>query len=144
MPWNASSVMDEKLKFVAEWLCGEEPRSVLCARYGISRETGYQWWRRYRLEGIAGLDDRSRAPRSNSRSMSAGTAVGLIELRKSKPYWGPKKLLAIAAERDAGAVLAFGERGIGPVPARRLERAASSPAAGADSGAAVRRGGSGQ
>ena len=33
MPWKQSSVMDEKLRFIADWLSGEEPRAVLCARY---------------------------------------------------------------------------------------------------------------
>jgi transposase InsO family protein len=99
MPWKTSSVQDEKLRFISDWLCGEEPRTVLCARYGVSRETGYQWWRRYCAEGVRGLEERSRAPHSNSRSMSAASAVDLIELRRRKPYWGPRKLLAILGER---------------------------------------------
>jgi len=97
MPWKTTSVMDEKLKFIAEWLQGEEPRSVLCERYGISRETGYQWWRRYCAEGSPGLEERSRAPHSNSRSMSAAVAVALIERRQARPHWGPKKILAVLA-----------------------------------------------
>lgn len=99
MPWKTMSVRDEKLRFVSDWLCGEDSRSMLCARYGISRETGYQWWRRYCAEGAGGLEERSRAPRSNSRSMSAATANELIELRRRKPHWGPRKLLAILGER---------------------------------------------
>ena len=47
MPWKAMSVMHAKLQFVAECLGGEEPMSVLCERYGISRETGYKWKRRF-------------------------------------------------------------------------------------------------
>src|SRR6266481_8070260 len=38
MPWKETCVMDEKLAFIAEYLRGELPMTVLCERYGISRE----------------------------------------------------------------------------------------------------------
>jgi len=99
MPWKTPSVLDQKLLFISDWLRAEEPREVLCARYGISRETGYQWWRRYQAEGPSGLEERSRSPHHHGRSMPAQAAIRLIELRRLKPYWGPKKLLAILRER---------------------------------------------
>jgi transposase-like protein len=40
MPWKTSSVMEEKLKFVLEYLEQEWSMSELCERYGIARETG--------------------------------------------------------------------------------------------------------
>src|SRR3546814_5098379 len=55
MPWKVTSEMDEKLKFIADCLRDEAPMTVLCERYGISRETGYVWKRRYAAEGVAGL-----------------------------------------------------------------------------------------
>ncbi|MEA2782035.1 MAG: putative transposase [Rhodospirillaceae bacterium] len=42
MPWKETCVMDEKLRFIAAWLSNAEPKSVLCARFGISRDTGYE------------------------------------------------------------------------------------------------------
>jgi transposase-like protein len=39
MPWKESSVMDERLRFVARLLEGE-PMSLLCREFGISRKTG--------------------------------------------------------------------------------------------------------
>ena len=95
MPWEALSVMDAKVQFVAECLAGDEPMSVLCARYGISRQTGYKWKQRFEAEGARGLDERSRAPLHHGRAMSAELVVELIEARRAKPYWGPKKLLAV-------------------------------------------------
>jgi len=95
MPWKAHSVMDAKLMFIADCLRGEEPMTVLCERYGISRETGYVWKRRYTAEGASGLEERSRAPRVHGQATPAELVVRLIEARKRKPYWGPKKLLAI-------------------------------------------------
>ena len=39
----------------------------LCQLYGISRKTGYKWIDRYRRFGLAGLQERSKRPRSNPR-----------------------------------------------------------------------------
>ena len=103
MPWKSSSEMDSKVRFVAERLEARESMTVLCERYGISRQTGYEWWRRYQAEGPAGLEERSRAPHSHGRAMPADVAVRIIEARRVKPRWGPKKLLAILAEADAQA-----------------------------------------
>ena len=41
MPWKASSVMEERLRFVARLLDGET-MSELCREFGISRKTGYK------------------------------------------------------------------------------------------------------
>jgi len=103
MPWTASSVMDQKLMFVADCLRGEAPMTVLCERYGISRETGYVWKRRFEAEGPGGLEERSRAPLRHGRATSAELVLRLIEARRRWPYWGPKKLLAKLAEREAQA-----------------------------------------
>lgn len=47
MPWKVSSVMDERLRFVARLLEGE-PMSDLCREFGISRTTGYKIFERYK------------------------------------------------------------------------------------------------
>ena len=54
MPWKTSSVMEEKLRFVFTYERDEESMKALCARFGISRETGYVWLRRYRQSGSKG------------------------------------------------------------------------------------------
>ena len=100
MPWKATSVMDEKVQFISDFLRDEEPMTVLCERYGISRETGYLWKRRYALDGLQGLAERSRAPHRHGRSTASELVVRLIEARKRKPYWGPKKLLAMLSKED--------------------------------------------
>ena len=41
MPWKASSVMEERLRFVARLLDGEAITDV-CRDFGISRKTGYK------------------------------------------------------------------------------------------------------
>ena len=103
MPWKLTSEMDEKMQLIAEYLRGEEPVTVICERRGISRQTFYKTVRRYEQEGPSGLLERSRAPHRHGRGTPAELVVRLLELRRAKPYWGPKKLLAILQGRDRAA-----------------------------------------
>ena len=56
--------------------------AALCRELRISRQTFYKWRARYRAEGLAGLEARSRAPRSSPQRVSAATEERIIELRK--------------------------------------------------------------
>lgn len=53
MPWREVNVMELRKQFVRDYKL--EARSVkeLCAMYGISRQTGYNWIERYEQEGLA-------------------------------------------------------------------------------------------
>ena len=53
--------MEEKLRFICEYDLREQTMSELCQKYGIARETGYVWLRRYRAYGLAGLLEHSHA-----------------------------------------------------------------------------------
>ncbi len=61
MPWKESSVMEERLRFVARLLDGEGMSDV-CRDFGISRKTGYNIYNRYKEQGLDALCDRSRRP----------------------------------------------------------------------------------
>ena len=50
MPWKASSVMEERLRFVARLLDGEAMTDV-CREFGVSRRTGYKILDRYKRMG---------------------------------------------------------------------------------------------
>ena len=63
MAWKEIRGHDERVNFVMEVETGEESVAAICRAYGISRKSGYQWLLRYQSEGVAGLADRSRAPR---------------------------------------------------------------------------------
>ena len=75
MAWNETSVMDERLKFIAAVMAGDETMTLLCERAGISRKTGYKWLGRYLGEGVGGLSDRSRAPLDHGLA----TAPAIVE-----------------------------------------------------------------
>lgn len=61
MPRKETSVMDERLRFVARLLEGEG-MSEVCRDFGISRKTGYKNFNRYKEYGPEALTDRSRRP----------------------------------------------------------------------------------
>jgi transposase InsO family protein len=99
MPWEETCTMDERVKFVAGCLAGDEPMARVCERFGISRKTGYKWLGRYREDGAAGLKDRSRARHEPARLMPQ-IRDAILTLRREKPHWGPLKLRAKLCERD--------------------------------------------
>jgi hypothetical protein len=66
--------MPRRLEFVEDAARGLYAMTELCARYGISRRIGCEWLARYAAEGVAGLADRSHAPRHGQESpLRAGT-----------------------------------------------------------------------
>ena len=41
MPWKETTLMEQRVKFVAEYQQGEVSFALLCGQFGISRTTGY-------------------------------------------------------------------------------------------------------
>ncbi len=58
MPWKECKPMDERLRFIARFLEGEQMAS-LCREFGISRVTGYKIYSRYKDCGLDALNDRT-------------------------------------------------------------------------------------
>jgi len=104
MPWKASSVMEEKLRFVFEYELRERSMTELCQRYEIARETGYVWLRRYRQAGVAGLVERNRAARRHANQTPEEIERMVLELRQAHMRWGPRKLKRILERDEAGRV----------------------------------------
>ena len=93
-----TNVLDERLRFVADYATEQWSMSELCDRYGVSRPTGYKWVQRHREGGRAGLADRSCAPeRCPHRTPDAIEAL-IVEARQ-RYGWGAKKLLTILRGR---------------------------------------------
>ena len=101
MPWKASSVVNERMRFVLEQECGLHTMTELCAMYEISRETGYYWLRRYEQGGLKALQDRERAPRQHPNQTGEEIAEAVLELRRAHMSWGPRKLKRVL-EREQG------------------------------------------
>lgn len=95
MPWNETTVVLERTRFVLEAERGEWPIAELCRRYGISRKTGYYWIRRYKEEGLAGLEARSRRPKTSPQATDSEVVSKIVEMRRARPKWGARKILRI-------------------------------------------------
>src|ERR1039458_7947623 len=99
MPWKASSVMEEKLRFVFEYERDEQTMTELCEGFGIARETGYVWLRRDRQWGVTGLVERNRTALRHPNQTAAEIERMVLELRQAHMRWGPRKLKHVL-ERD--------------------------------------------
>lgn len=93
MPWKETCSVDERSNFIEVARAKSMSVSEACEHFGISRKTGYKWLERYHELGLAGLEDRSRAPKRRPWALPRQMAKKLIALREKRPRWGPRKLL---------------------------------------------------
>ena len=92
MGWRSGTVMDNRLEFVRLAEAGGVSISELCRRFGVSRETGHLWLRRYREGGIPALANRSSRPRNSPLQTEDALEQRILALRAEHPAWGGRKL----------------------------------------------------
>ncbi|MGD0480887.1 MAG: integrase core domain-containing protein [Terracidiphilus sp.] len=95
--------MDERLRFVARLLEGEE-MSALCREFGISRKTGYTIWSRYKDQGMEALTDRSRRPVRYGNQLPVQVEAMIVGCKRDKPHWGARKIRELLIRRLPHAV----------------------------------------
>ena len=103
MPWKASSVMEERLRFVARLLDGEAMTDV-CRDFGVSRKTGYKIFDRYKEHGLTALSDRSRRPVRYANQLPQQVEGLIVRLKGEKPHWGARKIRELLVRRLDGDV----------------------------------------
>lgn len=91
MPWKECQVEDERLRFVARLLDGEQ-MAGLCQEFGISRKTGYKIYDRYKEHGALGLTDRSRRPYRHANQLPLPIEAQIVRLKREYPSWGAPKI----------------------------------------------------
>ncbi len=116
MPWLETAPMEQRTRFIDDWQCGLYTMTELCARYNVSRKTGYKWLARFDGGGRPALADRSRAPHRCPHRIPEDVGRLICEARRRHPSWGPAKLLdwlgprhprlALPAVSTAGDLLA--------------------------------------
>jgi putative transposase len=84
--------MDERMRFVLEQEAEQHSMSELCRMYGVSRETGYYWLRRYRQGGPEALRDRDRSAKQHANQTAEKIVEAVLRLRRKHMRWGPRKL----------------------------------------------------
>ena len=103
LPWQETSPMSERKRFVDLHLQGEHSIAELCRRFRISRKTGYKWLGRF-FEGCE-LVDRSRRPHASPHAVARWLEEAIVASRRQRPHWGPKKLHAVLLRANPGAEL---------------------------------------
>lgn len=93
MPWKETCVMQQRIKFIADWLSGNYRKSELCEAYGISRPTGDKWIQRFEREGLDGLKDQSRAPHTHPNQTPEAIQRVIVETKLAHQSFGPKKVI---------------------------------------------------
>jgi len=145
MPWRSTDIVKERTKFILEWerrwhACeGRVNLASLCREFGVSRDAGYRWIRRYQAadHDISAVIDRSHRPTTMPMKVDEQVEDLVVAARKAYPRWGPKKIRSLLVERYADvevpAPSTIGEilkrRGLSQRPARRRRRSTpfSSP-----------------
>ena len=95
MPWKEQRAMSQKLEFIEKAGAPRANISALCREYGISRETGHKWLRRFRAQGYTGLTEHSRRPHTSPFTTAEEIIVNILELRERHWSWGPDKIARV-------------------------------------------------
>src|SRR5438128_7122783 len=98
MPWKEQRAMSLKVQFVERAVQKGSNLSELCVEFGISRQTGHKWLRRYRELGPLGLVEQSRRPNSPGGT-GEDVVLAILELRNQHPSWGPDKISRVLQRR---------------------------------------------
>ena len=61
--------------------------SQVCREFGISRKTFYKWWPYYAKEGLPGLKDASKRPKSHPKAVPKEICPTHHEIMSPKPLW---------------------------------------------------------
>jgi transposase InsO family protein len=86
------SMNELKLAVLLEPERSGESVSEVCRRHEISRQSFYLYRRRYLVEGLAGLEQRSRRPRRSPRQIEPELEATICRLRKDHPRWGARRI----------------------------------------------------
>ena len=102
MPFRETGRMEERIRMFLEYESGNWSVSEICRRYGVCRDTFYEWRKRKETGDPAWFEDRSHAPLQCWQTTGGAIAEKVIAMRRRFPYLGPRKILAVL-ERDAQA-----------------------------------------
>src|ERR1041384_718037 len=103
MPWKESQMLDQRIEFAMK--AQQHPNfRELCREYGISGKTGYKWRQRFKAEGLGGMGERSRRPRSHPDRLSETVVCDIVKLKVAHLHWGPRKIQALYGRKHPGEV----------------------------------------
>jgi transposase InsO family protein len=99
------SVGEQRYKAVMAVLSGGRTVTEVARDGDVSRQTLHAGLARYEQEGMEGMGDRSHRPAHCPHQMPALIEVRVLEMRRQKPFWGPRRL-----------ALELARKGVTPTP----------------------------
>ena len=85
MPWKETSAVNQRTEFVLRIFENKLTFGELCREYGISRKTGYKWKERFLQQGVEGLADQSRRPRTSAHRLDETATCRIVRLKLAHP-----------------------------------------------------------
>src|SRR5688500_8470856 len=113
VPWKEVCPMEQRQLFVLEARSGPMSHAALCRVFGISRQTGYKWLRRFKTtRRWSDIEDRSRRPHTSPKATPKRLVQRILSQRRQFPKWGPvpirKRLTTLWPKEQWPAVSTIG------------------------------------
>src|SRR5947209_2547578 len=99
------SVAEQRYKAVLAVVGDGRTVTEVAHEWKVSRQTVHTWLLRYEADGLEGLADRSHRPVRSPNQLSGALEAQVLELRRWRSYWGPRRL-----------ALELAKRGVAPAP----------------------------
>src|SRR4029453_18703850 len=93
------SVAEQRYRAVLAVIADGLSVTQAAEKVGVSRQTLHAWLARYETEGLEGLVNRSHRPTRCPHQMPALVEAAVLELRQSRAYWAPRRLVVELARR---------------------------------------------
>jgi len=102
MPFKETCRVEERVRMLSDYASGIWSVSELCRRYGVCRDTFYEWHKRQESGEAEWFLDRSHAPVHCPHRTEEGLADAIIALRRRYPHLGPRKLRVVLERKHPG------------------------------------------
>jgi transposase InsO family protein len=102
MPWKKTEPMEQRMEFALKAMRTLNFRA-LCQEYGISAKTGYKWKERFFREGLEGMVEESRRPKSSPEQLPEEEVCEMVRLKLAHLSWGPRKIRELYLRRHGEA-----------------------------------------
>ncbi|MGR6918783.1 IS481 family transposase [[Actinomadura] parvosata] len=88
---DRQATVEYRYRAVREVLAGS-PIGEVAARYGTSRQSVHAWRKRFEAEGLPGLEDRSRRPKTSPTRLASEVEALICQMRRQHPRWGARRI----------------------------------------------------
>ena len=103
MPWDQRGVVERRWLMLQKFFREKAPVTKVAREFGVSSKTFYKFKQRFKVEGLKGLEDKSRAPQRRPKKITELVEEAIVELRLEHPDFGPVRLQAELREMGIDA-----------------------------------------